>query len=168
MQKFSRTTAVIATVALAGALGACAEQPRYGSQYPASQPTYSSYPAGAPAPAGMEYGTVTNIETLQGRSSGSSVGVGTVAGAVIGGVLGNQVGKGTGRAAATVLGAVGGGVVGNQIEGRTGNNNDGRIEGYRITIQLDQGGQRAYDVGSPGDLRPGDRVRLNGGQISRI
>jgi len=55
MQKFSRTTAVIATVALAGALGACAEQPRYGSQYPASQPTYSSYPTGAPAPAGMEY-----------------------------------------------------------------------------------------------------------------
>ena len=28
MQKFSRTTAVIAIVALAGALGACAEQPR--------------------------------------------------------------------------------------------------------------------------------------------
>jgi len=120
MQKFSRTTAVIATVALAGALGACAEQPRYGSQYPASQPTYSSYPAGAPAPAGMEYGTVTNIETLQGRSSGSSVGVGTVAGAVIGGVLGNQVGKGDGRKAATVAGAVAGGVVGNQVGKRSG------------------------------------------------
>ncbi|ADX45269.1 17 kDa surface antigen [Paracidovorax avenae ATCC 19860] len=164
MLKFSRTTAAIATVALAGALGACAEQPRYGSQYP-GQPTYSSYPSSAPA--GMEYGTVTNIEMLQGRSGSSGVGVGTVAGAVIGGVLGNQVGKGTGRAAATVLGAVGGGVVGNQIENRNGNN-DGRAEGYRITVQLDQGGQRAYDVGSPGDLRPGDRVRLNGGQISRM
>ncbi|SFD38326.1 glycine zipper 2TM domain-containing protein [Paracidovorax konjaci] len=166
MKKFSRTTAVAVTVALAGALAACADQPRYGSQYPA-QSTYPTTNAGypAPAPAGMEYGTVSNIETLQARSGTS--GVGAVAGAVLGGVLGNQVGKGSGRAAATVIGAVGGGVVGNQVEGRTGNN-DGRVEGYRITVQLDQGGQRAFDVSSPGDLRPGDRVRLNGGQISRM
>jgi hypothetical protein len=34
-------------------------------------------------------------------------------------------------------------------------------------IGLDQGGQRDYDVSSPGDLRIGDRVRLSNGQISR-
>ncbi|CAM3742221.1 glycine zipper 2TM domain-containing protein [Paracidovorax anthurii] len=161
MQKFSRTTALVITMALTGALVACVDQPRQVSQYPA-QPTYSSYPAAAPV--GVEYGTVANIETLQSRSGTS--GVGAVAGAVIGGVLGNQVGKGSGRAAATVLGAVGGGVVGNQVESR--NSNSGRVEGYRITVQLDRGGQRAYDVSTPGDLRPGDRVSLNGGQISRM
>ena len=88
---------------------------------------------------------------------------GTVAGAVIGGLLGNQVGKGGGRAAATMAGVVGGAVAGNAIEER-----NSRPEHYRITIRLDRGGQRAYDVDSYGDLRTGDRVRLRGGEIARL
>ena len=86
-------------------------------------------------------------------------------GAVVGGVLGTQVGKGSGRAAATAVGVVGGAVAGNAIEGR---NNQDYAQGYRLSIQLDQGGYRVYDVSSPGDLRIGDRVRLNNGQISRM
>ena len=86
-------------------------------------------------------------------------------GAVVGGVLGNQVGKGSGRAAATAVGVVGGAVAGNAIEGR---DNQDYVQGYRLSIQLDQGGYRVYDVSSPGDLRIGDRVRLNNGQISRM
>jgi outer membrane lipoprotein SlyB len=87
-----------------------------------------------------------------------------VLGGLVGGVLGNQIGGGSGRTAATVLGAVGGAVAGNAIEGRM---NQGYTQAYRISIQLDQGGMRAYDVSSPGDLRVGDRVRLVNGQISR-
>ena len=96
-----------------------------------------------------------------------SSGAGAVIGAVVGGVLGNQIGGGMGRAALTAAGAVGGAVAGNAIEGRTA---PGREVGgglYRISIQLDQGGQRVYDVPDPSDLRPGDRVRMIDGQISR-
>ena len=94
---------------------------------------------------------------------------GTVAGAVIGGLLGNQVGGGSGRVAATAVGAVGGALLGNTVEGRNNPQQGGNYaQGYRITIQLDQGGLRAYDVSSPGDLRLGDRVRTYNGQISRL
>ena len=55
-------------------------------------------------------------------------------------------------------------MAGNAIEVRM---NQGYTQAYRISIQLDQGGMRAYDVSSPGDLRVGDRVRLVNGQISR-
>jgi outer membrane lipoprotein SlyB len=89
-----------------------------------------------------------------------------VIGAVVGGVLGNQVGKGSGRTAATAVGVLGGAVAGNAVEGRK--NPQNVEQGYRLSIQLDQGGYRAYDVGNPGDLRVGDRVRLYNGQISRL
>ena len=49
-----------------------------------------------------------------------------------------------------------GAVAGNAIEGR--NSSGDYVEGYRISVQLDHGGYRVYDVGSPGDLRIGDRV----------
>ena len=85
-------------------------------------------------------------------------------GEVVGGVLGHQIGGGSGRSLATAAGVVGGAVAGNAIEER---NNGGGAGGYRIVIGLDQGGQRDYDVSSPGDLRVGDRVRIVNGQISR-
>jgi outer membrane lipoprotein SlyB len=87
-----------------------------------------------------------------------------VLGAVVGGVLGHQIGGGSGRAAATGVGVIGGALAGNAIEAR---NNNAGPSGYRIVISLDQGGQRDYDVSSPGDLRVGDRVRVVNGQISR-
>ena len=112
-----------------------------------------------------QQGRVMNIETVRVQD-GSGIGAGgAIAGGVIGGVLGNQVGKGTGRAAATAVGVLGGAVAGNAIEGR---NNQEYVQGYRLSVQLDQGGYRVYDVSSPGDLRIGDRVRLYNGQISRM
>ena len=75
-------------------------------------------------------------------------------------------GKGGNAAAATAVGVVGGAVAGNAIEGR--NNRQDYVQGYRLSIQLDQGGYRVYDVSTPGDLRVGDRVRLYNGQISRM
>ena len=108
-------------------------------------------------------GVVTGTHTEEYK--GKATALGTVGGAVVGGILGNQVGKGSGRAAATAVGVIGGAVAGNAIEGR--NNPGDYAQGYRISVQLDQGGYRAYDVSSPGDLRIGDRVRLYNGQISR-
>ena len=165
--QFHRPLALVGTVVLAASLAACghsrpAPAPQYSGGYSSGYQTAPAYPQ---QQAGTEYGRVSNIEVLQGRSQGQTTGKGAVLGAVVGGVLGNQVGKGTGRAAATAVGVLGGAVAGNAIEGR---NNQEYVQGYRLSVQLDQGGYRVYDVSSPGDLRIGDRVRLYNGQISRM
>ena len=109
-------------------------------------------------------GTVTNVKTV--KKEGEASGGGAVIGGVLGGVLGHQVGSGNGRTAATALGVVGGALLGNSIEAQ---NNGPRVyESYRVSIQTDNGAFRAYDVPSPGDLRIGDRVRIDNGQISRF
>jgi outer membrane lipoprotein SlyB len=126
------------------------------------------YPvASTPAPY-MDYGRVVNIEVVQTQASGGpNSGGGAVAGGVVGGVLGHQVGGGSGKAAATVLGVVGGALLGNAIESNT--RSPRTYQSYRLSVQTDNGGYRAFDVASPGDLRIGDRVRIDGnGQISRI
>ena len=170
---FRRATSAVALVAVCG-LTACVTQPQqqnYPQPYPAPGYQNQGYQNQGyqnnqgNAPYGTEYGRVVNIEALQSQGRGQTSGAGAVLGAVVGGVLGNQVGKGGGRAAATALGAVGGAGVGNMVEG--GNQSDQYQQGYRISIQLDQGGSRYYDVSTPGDVRVGDRVRLNNGQISR-
>ncbi|MDM0036178.1 glycine zipper 2TM domain-containing protein [Variovorax sp. J22P271] len=139
----------------------------------APAPVYqtSSYPYQPvqPAPQGryVEYGRVANIEVLRSESAGTGTsGGGAVAGGLVGGLLGNQIGSGGGRTAATVAGVVGGALLGNNIESR---NNAPRVyESYRVSVQTDNGGYRAFDVPSPGDLRIGDRVRIDNGQISRF
>lgn len=161
----SRPLAVAGAILLTASLTAC------GTNYPAPPPQYSGgYQTQAPAypsnPAGTEYGRVSNIEVIQGRSQNQTSGTGAVLGAVVGGVLGNQIGSGSGRAAATAVGVLGGAVAGNAIEGR--NNSAADVQGYRMSIQLDHGGYRVYDVSTPGDVRIGDRVRLYNGQISRM
>ena len=80
-------------------------------------------------------------------------------------VLGNQIGRGGGRAAATVLGGVAGAAVGSQIA----RNSQGVTTqaGYRITMQTDHGQMRTYEVPATGDLRVGDRVRVDNGVIYR-
>jgi outer membrane lipoprotein SlyB len=139
--------------------------------YRSSHSSYNTapYPTSRHAPApqaqGVEYGRVTQIEVLQGRARGQTSGGGAILGAVVGGLIGNQFGKGSGRAAATGVGVIGGAVVGNAIEGN--NQGQGQADGYRISVQLDYGGYRVFDVPHPGDLREGDRVMLNNGQISR-
>ena len=146
-------------------LAGCATEPMpvYGSSYPA-------YPASTAPVAGIEYGRIVGIQYLPAGSNvaanpgGSNV-LGAVVGGLLGGVLGNQIGSGGGRAAATVLGAVGGAAVGNRIardqRGYT------TAPGYRITMQTDQGYTRVYEVPATGDLRVGDRVRVDNGVIYR-
>lgn len=164
MPSFQRSAALVCTAVAALALTACGHnRPNpyyYGGGYQGAAPAYPTNHH----PQGTEFGRVSNIEVLQSRGSGQTSGGGAVLGAVVGGLLGNQVGKGSGRAAATAVGVIGGAVAGNAIEGH---NNSGYAESYRISVQLDRGGYRVYDVSSPGDLRIGDRVRLYNGQISR-
>lgn len=179
----TKTTLIVPLVALAASslTGCVAPNPygSYGSQPQYAQPAYAqpsyaqpSYaqPAYAPPPPpeyaqpggyGEQYGTVAGIRPIGGATSPSGV-AGTLVGAVVGGVLGNQVGRGHGRDAATVIGALGGAVVGNQV-----GQNMGQPAGYRVDIQLSDGSMRAFDMQTPGDLRPGDRVRIDGNQISR-
>ena len=157
--KFQRAGLITASAVLAGSLAACAAPSQ---QYPDTGYRQDGYSVPA---RGTEYGRVSNIYALQSQRSGHTTGAGAVIGAVVGGVLGNQIGGGSGRTAATGVGIVGGALAGNAIEGR--NYDDRGATGYRVVISLDQGGQRDYDVNSPGDLRVGDRVRMVNGQISR-
>ena len=168
MISMSRSATWAVSAVLVGTLSACAQYPSQPPVYQQpvyQQPAYpqTSYPSGGyQNPQGTEYGRVSNIEVLQPQNRSSHT-----SGA--GGVLGNQVGGGSGRVAATAVGAVGGALLGNTVEGRNNPQQGGNYaQGYRITIQLDQGGLRAYDVSSPGDLRLGDRVRTYNGQISRL
>ena len=115
----------------------------------------------ASAPVYGEYGQVTGIEMVPVASRPS--GAGAILGAVIGGVVGNQFGSGSGRALATGAGIVGGAVAGNAIENR--NKRDDEV--YRVWIRMDNGGMRSFDFHRVDDLRVGDRVRYDGGQLYR-
>jgi outer membrane lipoprotein SlyB len=174
MTSTSRMVSLVSVAALAAGLAGCAEnsEPYGANNYPASSinpnPGGVAYAPGGPAyvaPQGVEYGRVTNVALVSnGTSASGNTGAGTVIGGVVGGVLGNQIGHGAGRAAATILGAVGGAAVGNSLENR---NRQYATNGpvYRVWVQTDSGVTRTYDVASTGDLRPGDRVRIENGVI---
>ena len=162
---------LISAVALVAGLAACAA-PGYNQpvsqQYPATYPqtTYpqTTYPTATTAPNYVEYGRVSNgdvFRTEQPRGPG----IGAVLGGVAGAVVGSQIGGGSGRGAATVIGAVGGAVAGNAVQN---NRNPNVTETYRVSVQLDNGVGRAFDVPATGDLRIGDRVRIENGQIYRL
>ncbi len=163
-----RTLGLGASVLALATLTACvAPGPVYQSRYPYQPAQAAAYPYPAAPAQYVEYGRVAHIEVLRSESGGyGPSGAGAVAGGVIGGVVGNQFGHGGGRAAATAIGLVGGALLGNAVEA---NNNAPRVqESYRVSIQTENGAYRAFDVPHPGDLRVGDRVRIDSGRISRI
>ena len=123
---------------------------------------YATQPMQRPVPVYAEYGRVENIGYIQVAQRPS--GAGAVLGAVIGGVVGNRFGSGSGRALATGVGAVGGAIAGNAIEGR--NLRDGEI--YRVQVRFDNGSVRDFDFQRVDDLRTGDRVKFEGGQLHRL
>lgn len=175
----------LAASALVITLGACTSQPLYsdsGTPYPTYQtaPAYPSYPAqtsypvqstqqGYATPARpvqmAEYGRVAQIELVRTEEKPRASGAGAIIGGVAGAVLGHQIGGGFGRDAATAVGAIGGAVAGNSIERNRSAPSVSDV--YRVSIQLDNGSVRAYDIGGGIDLRVGDRVRIENGQIIR-
>lgn len=173
----TRIASIASITAVAALLAACGSMDPYGpNNYPAgttsSYPS-STYPSTYPTATSnfVEYGRVSNIELVQAANPGSTSRnstAGTVIGGVVGAVLGNQVGGGSGRTAATVLGAVGGAVVGNQIaKNRDGSYNSPTGAVYRISVQTDNGQWRSYEVAGTGELRVGDRVRIENNVLYR-
>ena len=166
MHNITRITSLAAGSIALATLAACSSYgsgPTYGAA-----PTYSTYPtttSSYPA-AGTEYGRIVNIEYMPvGTAAPTNNVLGAVIGGVAGGLLGNQIGSGGGRAAATILGAVGGAAVGQHLA-RNANGSTTQA-GYRITMQSDNGVIRTYEVPATGDLRVGDRVRVDNGVIYR-
>ncbi|WP_079200933.1 glycine zipper 2TM domain-containing protein [Pseudomonas sp. CC6-YY-74] len=134
-------------------------------------PATTTYPQGgyqdSAAPGGIYsgYGRVESIDSTpqdyQGVA-GTGFGLGSVAGAVLGGVAGNQVGGGSGNTAATIAGAAGGAYIGHQIEKRKQAEN-----AYRVTVRMENGSYQTLTQTSIGDLRVGDRVRIENGALQR-
>ena len=183
MRTSSRSISVAASTVLVAMLAACgATGPTYPvSNYPSSnypQTTYpqNTYPQASYPQAGTqalrEYGRITNIETVQADAPRNNPNVrnaviGGVIGAVAGSLLGKNINDGHNRSGATVLGGAAGAAVGSQI-GRGQQEPALTNAGYRVIIQTDNGAQRVYEVGpSTGDLRVGDRVRIENGVIYR-
>ena len=165
MKHGKRITFVAAAAALG--LAACTtppyQDPSYPSaQYPAGQyPTYpqSQYPQGQYA----RYGYVEAVEAVPAEQRSAGPGIGAIGGAIAGGVLGNQVGSGTGRAAATVGGAVAGGVIGHQVEKHVRGNQ--AATAYRFRVRMDDGSYQTFTQDRHDNIRVGDRVRVENGQV---
>ena len=167
-----RRISTVACASALAALAACSSTPLNNDVYARGGPqpaVYTSQPPAYNAPpvydssygqtARAEYGTVRSIQLVPNDSRAS--GAGAVIGAVLGGVIGNQIGHGNGRAAATIAGAVGGGVAGNAIENRTRD----KDEIYQVGVRFEDGSYRNFNFQQVGDLRIGDRVHWENGQL---
>jgi outer membrane lipoprotein SlyB len=158
MRSSIRLLSAASAVTLSAVLAACGTADPYGpNNYPVSPLSSTSppgtYPAGTYPPgsypaqpvAAVEYGRITNVSLVSAGSgpSPNRSAAGGVLGAIVGGLLGNQIGQGGGR-------------------GREYNVSN---PVYRVTVQTDQGYMRNYDVSATGDLRIGDRVRIENGVI---
>ena len=126
--------------------------------HPATQP---SPPTPSASAYRIEYGQVRSVDMVRAESQTS--GGGALLGGVIGAVVGRQIGSGTGRDAGTAVGAVGGAIIGNQIE----KNQRSAQTFYRIAVVTQSGQTRTFDYAQPGDLRVGDRVRIENNQLYR-
>jgi len=138
-------------------LSACASRTQH-----SNAPVYS--PSRSAAPAAMSYGVVRSIEAVNAVGE-QPHGSGAVVGGIIGAVVGRQFAdSNSGKNVGTVAGAVGGALIGNEVE----KNARREQQGVRVQVQLDRGGARAFDFKSVGDLRVGDRVRIEGNQLFRL
>ena len=112
----------------------------------------------------VQYGVVSAIDRVDGRRGGAS-GAGAAIGALAGALFGREWGHSSdGRATGVVVGTMAGAILGNEIE----RDQNGRRSAVRVSVRLEQGGARSFDFGSAGDLRVGDRVRIEGRQLYRM
>lgn len=154
-----RALAGVTVVVAALVTAACSNMPMMGQQAPMS--TVST------APPTVVWGRIARIEYVPpGATTASTPNlIGAVVGGVAGAALGHTIGGGSGRDVATVLGGVAGAAVGSQV----GRNTAGvtTTPSYRIAVQSDQGAVYTYEVASAGELKVGDRVRVENNVISR-
>jgi outer membrane lipoprotein SlyB len=166
-----KTTTSLGVVLASGAvlLAGCAEQPGYQTQsqpYPQQQYGSQQYPSQQyPSSRGYQAqgantGIVDRIEVIN-RGDPNNI-AGTVIGGIVGGLIGSQIGGGTGNTVATIAGAAGGAYAGNQVQrSRTPQ------ESFRVTVRMDSGGYQTLTEDNISDLRTGDRVRVDGNNVSR-
>lgn len=145
MRASTRTLPLLAALALAAVLPACAPQN-----------TGSSVPVGAMGGAAyVSYGTIVGTRPVQVQGHGG--GVGTAAGAVAGGVAGSFIGGDwRSNALAGLGGALLGGLAGSAIEGgaRSGN-------AIAFIVREDRGGDIEVVQTNEEALQAGDRVAIS-------
>jgi outer membrane lipoprotein SlyB len=107
-------------------------------------------------------GQVVSIQESQQASTGASV-VGAIGGAVLGGLLGSQIGGGSGQTIATAVGSIGGSMAGSAIA-----NHAGAETVWDVTVRFDDGIDRTIRVNERPNVRPGDRVSVSGGAVTRL
>jgi outer membrane lipoprotein SlyB len=150
----------------ASLLGACAVSPRSSGGWSGSG---STWPAQGGAVGNVvSYGTVTGIEMVRDGNRAEPTGSGAVIGGIVGAVAGRVMANASTdgyrqRNIATALGAAVGAFMGHQAE----RHQLGTAAGARVTVALDRGGNVTLDQRDAGDLRVGDRVRIEGDRVLR-
>lgn len=143
---------LLVSLLAAGGLAGCATTDQ--GQTSSNNGQSRNYPA---------YGVVDSINQTSGGIANSGVGAGTIIGGVVGGVLGNQVGKGTGNTVATVAGVAGGALIGHEID----KNRQSKNPTYAVRVRLNNGDFQTLNLDNVGDLRVGDRVRIENNRLYR-
>lgn len=160
--KTNRTVAALAIIS-AVMLAGCASPYQDDSAYPNQAAYPNQYPVSNAPAYSSSYGVVDSIQVVRQTTGNSGIGAGAVVGGVVGGVLGNQIGGGTGRTVATAAGVVGGALVGNQIQ----NSQQQVRDVYQVGIRLDNGAYQTMTLDNVGDLRVGNRVRIENNRLFR-
>jgi outer membrane lipoprotein SlyB len=102
------------------------------------------------------------VETvIETEKPGEGSGLGVAGGALGGAVIGKQFGNGGGRDALTILGAIGGAIAGHQVEKKVR-----ATKVYEVRVRMEDGSIRSVNQATAPTWRSGDRVRLDGGNIS--
>jgi outer membrane lipoprotein SlyB len=155
-----RSTASVLCLSL---LSACATQ---ASPVAKAQPVYGGEPPAAfydTAAQEASYGWVRSIEPI-GVAQDQAHGTGAILGGVIGAIIGRQVADSNhGKNVATAIGAAAGALIGHEIEKSSRRDRSG----VRITVTLDNGNVRSFELRDSSGFRVGERVRIEGNQVFR-
>ncbi len=130
----------------------------------ASIPGYGSAPvqvvqAPVAKPVCANCGVIDAI--IETEKPGEGSGVGIAGGALGGAVIGKQFGNGRGQDALTILGAIGGAIAGHQVEKKVRS-----TKTYEVRVRMEDGSIRSVNQATAPTWRSGDRVRLEGDNIS--
>lgn len=111
----------------------------------------------------VQTGQVTEVRDVV-RHGGRGSGIGSLLGAILGGVAGSNIGSGTGSTVASIGGAVAGSMAGQRAEESSMSTGS-----TAVTVRLDNGEVRSFQLDRGENYRVGDVVRVttNNG-VSRL